>query len=459
MSMAFICLTYLSDVKPASSAVKAAGAKGYVGSQKCKSCHAEKYADWKATMHSRMVQDFTAGSTDANFEIAPFQKADVKFVIGGLDEYDFVGKKDLKVIPFYWDMGKREWVKQDVYNWFSDCTQCHTTGWDAKTKTWSEIAIACEACHGPGKAHVASAGKIKVMRSVGSGEMCGKCHNGTEHEPRQGVRVAVNHGKALATLKTSSDARNECLQCHSQDYREASPESKPTLQTAQYGITCVTCHDPHKRTGHPGQLKAESNQLCMACHTTVKITVSSEAKVGQPQKEMLEGNMGIGLEKGLVDSLGTTLPPVPNSPIKKKVTCSDCHMKYDIPRTAGTMPNHLFKAGTPAGSYKNHFGETVQYNSCTSCHASMTQERFDAYQKEAKDKMAAIQEKLNRAKSYHAQAKQADWALYEHAFTILTFVKADGSLGIHNYDYARDLLRAADIYITDFLKNVPAYAK
>jgi hypothetical protein len=197
----------------------------------------------------------------------------------------------------------------------------------------------------------------------------------------------------------------------------------------------------------------------MGCHTAVKITVSSDAKVGQPQKEMIEGDMGIGLEKGLVNSLGTHLQPVPNSPIKKKVTCSDCHMKYDIPRSAGTMPNHLFKAGTPAGSYRNHFGETVQFNSCTGCHASMTKERFDAYQKEVKDKIDAIQEKLSQAKNYKAGAKQTDWTLYENALTIIAFIKADGSFGIHNFTYTKNLLQAADVYITDFLNHVPAYAK
>ncbi len=459
MWMIFISLNSVAYAKNEPSAVRTAKSRGYVGSRKCKTCHGDKYAEWKGTLHSRMVQEFTPGSTDANFETAPFDKADVKYVIGGLDEYDFVSKKDLKLITFYWDMGKREWVKQDLYNWIDDCTQCHTTGWDPKTKKWSEIAIGCEACHGPGKAHVSSSGETKMIKTVGSDEMCGKCHNGTEKEPRQGVRVAENHGKSLATLKANPEAKDECLRCHSQDYRTAPSDAKPTLETAKYGLTCVTCHNPHKRTGHPGQLKAESNKLCMGCHTALKITVSSEAKIGQPQKEMIEGNMGIGLEKGLVNSLGTHLQPVPNSPIKKNVTCSDCHMKYDIPRSAGTMPNHLFKAGTPTESYKNHFGEIINYNSCTRCHASMTKERFDAYQKETKDKVAAIREKLNQARTYKAGAKQADWVLYENTFTIISFVKTDGSWGIHNYSYTKNLLQAADVYVTDFLNNVPAYLK
>ncbi len=455
--MILLFLTGISHSRSRAPVSKRGGLPGYVGSQKCKTCHPDKYADWKGTLHSRMVQEFTAGSTDANFETAPFNKDDVKYVIGGLDEYDFVSKKDLKLIVYFWDMAKREWVKQDLYNWIDDCTQCHTTGWDSKSKTWSEIAITCEACHGPGESHVESEGKIKVKRSVGSDEMCGRCHHGTEKEPRQGIRIATNHGKSLGTLKASPIAKDECLQCHSQDYREASPNAKLTLETAKYGITCMSCHDPHKRTGHPGQLRTEGNQLCMSCHTTMKITLSPEPKVGQPQKEMLEGNMGIGLDKGLVNSLGMSLQPVPNLPSPKKATCIDCHMKYDIPRSAGTMPNHLFKAGNPEGSYRNHFGETIKYNSCAACHAQMTQEKFDAYQKDVKDKMAVIEEKLNEAKPYQADAKQADRTLYDTARTIVAFIQSDGSLGIHNYGYTQSLLQAADVYVTDFLTNVPAY--
>lgn len=439
--------------KPAAHSTRGAAAGGYVGSERCKGCHADKYAEWKGTLHSRMVQELTPGSTDANFATAPFRRSDAVYVIGGLDEYDFVGK-DLNLIPYFWDMGKREWVKQDVYHWHDDCAQCHTTGWNPETKRWKELGISCEACHGPGGEHVASGGAKRPLRSVGSDEMCGRCHNGTEKEPRQGVRVAVNHGRALETLRGAADARAECLACHSQDYREAPAQAKPNLAAAKFGLTCVTCHDPHRRTGNPGQLKAESNALCKGCHTARKIVVGIDPRVAQPQKEMLEGDLGIGLETGLVDSLGEPIPGVAVTPIKKKVTCADCHMKYDVPRSAGTMPNHSFRAGTPSGSYRNHFGETIAYNSCASCHTSMTQERFDADRAEIKARAAALERKIEEGKPYWTQAKPADQRVYATACTILSFVKADGSWGVHNQAYTKALLDAGDSCASRFLKIV-----
>ena len=52
-------------------------------------------------------------------------------------------------------------------NWNFQCAECHSTNlrknFDAKTGTfetkWSEIDVACEACHGPGSNHVAWANR------------------------------------------------------------------------------------------------------------------------------------------------------------------------------------------------------------------------------------------------------------------------------------------------------------
>jgi hypothetical protein len=48
------------------------------------------------------------------------------------------------------------------HNWALQCAECHSTnlrkGYDPASQTyqttWSEINVACEACHGPASAHV-----------------------------------------------------------------------------------------------------------------------------------------------------------------------------------------------------------------------------------------------------------------------------------------------------------------
>jgi len=50
-----------------------------------------------------------------------------------------------------------------LQNWNGQCAECHSTGLskgydpegDSYATTWSEIDVSCEACHGPGSAHVA----------------------------------------------------------------------------------------------------------------------------------------------------------------------------------------------------------------------------------------------------------------------------------------------------------------
>ena len=57
------------------------------------------------------------------------------------------------------------WTRR-AQNWNFMCADCHSTdvrkNYDAQTDkfqtAWSEIAVGCEACHGPGSAHIAWAG-------------------------------------------------------------------------------------------------------------------------------------------------------------------------------------------------------------------------------------------------------------------------------------------------------------
>jgi len=77
------------------------------------------------------------------------------------------------------------------------CATCHTTGYrilsyDEKNPkvqkvTWSEMNIGCEACHGPGAAHVKSKKKKDIFSFAGKSrqeqsKVCGYCHIRLENE-------------------------------------------------------------------------------------------------------------------------------------------------------------------------------------------------------------------------------------------------------------------------------------
>jgi len=96
-----------------------------------------------------------------------------------------------------------------------ECLECHTTGYDPETGTYTAEGITCEACHSPYSAEH----PLAPMPMDRSAELCGKCHSETHFEWQ-------------------------------------------VSQHREEGVDCVACHDPHK-TG----LKMEPEQmLCSSCH-------------------------------------------------------------------------------------------------------------------------------------------------------------------------------------------------
>ncbi len=73
------------------------------------------------------------------------------------------------------------------------CYECHTTGYNKKTGTYSEEGITCEACHGPGEVYgyFMDVGKAlegqKIARITPAYNVCGSntgCHRSRRHEMR-----------------------------------------------------------------------------------------------------------------------------------------------------------------------------------------------------------------------------------------------------------------------------------
>jgi len=185
----------------------------YAGSKTCVPCHRAHYDAWLGSNHERAMQLADAKTVQGNFRDASlkhfgvtsrfFTRAgkflvhtegahgtlgnfEVKYTFGvePLQQYliAFPGGR-LQSLTFAWDTrpaaqgGQRwfslypdtrippndplHWTGPDQ-NWNYQCAACHSTNlrknYDAAAKryatTWSEIDVACEACHGPGSRHV-----------------------------------------------------------------------------------------------------------------------------------------------------------------------------------------------------------------------------------------------------------------------------------------------------------------
>src|SRR5712692_8374640 len=179
----------------------------YAGSASCQSCHESEYASWRRTLHVQMtrpiaeatvVGDFTPGTHLEQYGRAytmethegryfisiihngrPAEKFEVHYTLGARRFQGYLSKLSdgrIYVLPAFWHNESKRWVDwkeitpipddpdHDLRQiWNVTCVNCHATNlaknFDAATRTfqttWTEMGIGCEACHGPGQAHVA----------------------------------------------------------------------------------------------------------------------------------------------------------------------------------------------------------------------------------------------------------------------------------------------------------------
>ena len=191
-------------------------------------------------------------------------------------------------------------------NWNHVCAECHSTnlrkGYDAAARrfdtTWSEVNVACEACHGAGSNHVAWARKDSGWRKLdatrglavalderegvawkldpGTGtaartppaqrfarevEVCGRCH-----ARRSQVAEDYVPGRPLADTHRVALLDDRLYHADGQ-IRDEVYEYGSFRQSAMFraGVTCSDCHDPHS-----GKLRAPGQEVCLRCHSVQK---------------------------------------------------------------------------------------------------------------------------------------------------------------------------------------------
>jgi len=185
----------------------------FVGSEYCGKCHKQEFQQWQKSDHAKSMMppetenvlgdfddkevvfdgvktrfttrngDFFITTGNSKHEIQTYK---VKYTFGyrPLQQYLIdIGDGKLQAFDIAWDSrpadeGGQHWFKllpdedtgvktplhwtKHLQNWNSRCAQCHSTsvskGYDPirhrYNTTFSEVNVACEACHGPGKKHV-----------------------------------------------------------------------------------------------------------------------------------------------------------------------------------------------------------------------------------------------------------------------------------------------------------------
>jgi DmsE family decaheme c-type cytochrome len=146
--------------------------------------------------------------------------------------------------------------------------------------------LACETCHGPGKAHVEAGGGKGVGGLITfrkndptpieqRNAVCTTCHNrgphfawlGSPHESRD--VACTNCHKVMEDVSPKAQLAREteietCGQCHIERRAQQMRSSHMPLREGK--MTCTSCHNPHGSVA-PTLLKENSvNDTCFTCH-------------------------------------------------------------------------------------------------------------------------------------------------------------------------------------------------
>jgi predicted CXXCH cytochrome family protein len=351
--------------QPAPMAAGADQPANFVGAHACAGCHTAQFDPWKGSHHALAMQPATtttvlgdfAGAKLEHFGVTTtFFRNDDKFMVrtdgpdGALQDYPiaytfgvyplqqyliaFPGGR-LQALGVAWDSRPKEqagqrwfhlypgqqlkpgaplhWTGRDQ-TWNYQCANCHSTDLkknydltgNSYATSWSDLDLACEACHGPGSQHVAWAKAYATGAAYPSGTDSSRMGLTNWLKPTDTGHWEMNPltGIARRTEKLVSNELETCAACHSRrkviDNNPAAREPyldaylpallEPGLYHAdgqidvevyEYGsflqsrmhaagVTCSNCHDPHS-----AKLRAEGNALCAQCHLPEKFDVAA----------------------------------------------------------------------------------------------------------------------------------------------------------------------------------------
>lgn len=325
----------------------------YVGSETCQSCHQVEYTDWARSHHYRAMQAATPENVLGDFNNTTFEYGGLqhrffrdgdKFMVetdnasGELEKFEIsytfgfdplqqylIGFPDgrYQALNIVWDSrpkaeGGQRWYHLypeadeggaissqhalhwtgSFQNWNSRCANCHSTrlqkNYDASKNTyntrWSEMTVGCEACHGPGKAHLDWAthrsgnddslpdpGFLNDLSKLGpwvpDGNKTTFRYQGEGNSHGQtGTCAACHSRRAEMDEDHAGKAYSDLFQLRLIDEPLYYPDGQVSdevyvygsfLQSKMYqaGVACSNCHQPHS-----GKLVAEGNAVCSQCH-------------------------------------------------------------------------------------------------------------------------------------------------------------------------------------------------
>jgi len=414
--------------------------EGYAGSESCRECHPKNHSTWFASYHRRMTQVATPDAVLAPFEgTTPMLEGVAwklirdrdEFRVQGLDPtgkpvtselrvalttgshhyqiywFEVKGQPDLGQLPLVWHLGERRWIPRKTLfvspspetvfaeggRWPRSCIRCHATNGTARHPETghtevAEFGIACEACHGPGAAHVTlqteraqlspeAVGALPADTTIvnpadlphdRASQVCGQCHGvypqlKDTREEWETEGYAYRPGDDLLATRELLRAPREKNTPVLQAYLDRNPgtlddvfwsDGQVRVSGREYNglvespcyqrgtMSCSSCHDMHPSKDE-GRSHAEwaNDQLrprmdgpraCLQCH----------AEYAEPAKLAEHTRHG---------------------PMSSGSDCLNCHMPYTTYGLTKAIRSHTITSPSVAATLA-----TGRPNACNQCH-------------------------------------------------------------------------------------------
>ncbi|REJ86490.1 MAG: C cytochrome precursor [Planctomycetota bacterium] len=430
---------------------------GFVGSDACRDCHSGQHASWYATYHRTMTQVPSPETVIGDFDDPDLPECGLPFDLRLLrdDEQFFIemaaeglgeqrrpvvlttGSHHMQVywmsldestsalgmLPYAYLRDEARWVPRhaaflrppqpvadnELGRWNLVCIQCHTTFgrpgfthyddpdhvyFDGVDSRVAELGISCEACHGPGEAHVrfqrrrggtadskedpplqaASLVNPAELSHRRSSQVCGQCHavfeltydgweqwNAGGHDFRPGADLSESTTRRLITCCDSGSVEpDEAGYAGTADLmsqfwpdgmiRVRGREYTAILNTPCFEkgeMSCVTCHQLHQKADDPRPAREwandllkhgldSGNQACLDCH-----------------QDFAEDDVLVNHTHHAADSAGSL--------------CYNCHMPFTTYGLLKAIRSHQIDSPDVATTI-----ETGRPNACNQCHLDRT---------------------------------------------------------------------------------------
>ena len=354
----------------------------YVGVDTCKGCHPDIYAPFSLTGHSHILNKITgAMAPDYPYSDVPNPPpgdswSDIGFVIGGYGwKASFIG------LDGYLKTGAQAQYVLGSGNWQEyhtgqvtpyDCGRCHTTGYDPAGNqdgvagligTWEEDSVQCEACHGPGGAHVLAPSPATINVGIDPNDGCNVCHAaGTPGviEAGDGFIRSENQADEIAQ---SPHSIIDCTACH--DPHRSAVYSDPTYNPDKGIVTsCATCH-PDEDANQKSATMEAGGVTCIECHMAQMVksaTGDLSIFTGDSRTHLFSINTDMGAQQ--FSGGGTES----NGYITIAYACQRCHIAGG---GASVIP--LENLANYANNYHNPIDPSSYVGSatCNGCHPDM----------------------------------------------------------------------------------------